>query len=403
MGTSISTLGQSMSQTERIKQQQLSLANLQLQLSTGKKTDRFSGLGAAGIISQRARADLNAVELYNNNITIANRRIKTMIDSVEEFKAQAENVANVIAGQIQDGEIDLKIMNDLASNILPFMEDLINTKDNERYVFSGASTNTKPLSFSSGTLETYFYGQLVDWQDDLTPAVTTDTLMASYKNVPETIIGYNADISSGRTGKVLVRADKTLEIDYTTSANESGFKDVMIATQFLKQITNTDPSSPYYIDKIKLEESDYAGVNNIADLPITPPPHTSSDIFTNNGVPPAAELDFTDPAVRADFAADNQARADNFFRIINDLGTMINNAIDGLDQIRYALESDRARLSEIKTSHTYDIENLKNTIGDVEDVDTTEVAMALSFQQIQLEASFRITAAISELSLAKFL
>ena len=46
---------------------------------------------------------------------------------------------------------------------------------------------------------------------------------------------------------------------------------------------------------------------------------------------------------------------------------------------------------------------LQNQISDVEDVDINEVAIKLNLLQIQVQASFRVTAAIGELSLVNFI
>ncbi len=390
MVTSISTLGQTLSQISNVKRQQFTLSDLQLQLSTGKISQKFSGLETNAIISKRSRAEFNSIETYINNITIADRRLEQMSTVIEELQNQAGNVANIVANEIQEGEISLDRIHDITENIIDFMEDLINAQDNERYVFGGANTTTKPLSLSSGTLSTFLKGELTDWRAE---TLTTDNLIASYRATTDTVIGYNAPLTNGDVGKVTVRVDKTTEIDYTTFGNADGFRDIIIATQMLNELTVTDTSEVYHIEKIKLERSDFDGATLPSDLPQTPPPGTSLVL------PP----DFSDPVVLDEFNAENDQRADNFFKIINDLGRMINQAIDDLDEVRFALESDRARLSQIKDRHILDKATVLNTISDVENADIDEVAIKLNSLQIQLEASYRVTASVSGLTLATFL
>jgi flagellin-like hook-associated protein FlgL len=59
------------------------------------------------------------------------------------------------------------------------------------------------------------------------------------------------------------------------------------------------------------------------------------------------------------------------------------------------------------TRLTEDYKTEKNTlsgiIGDVEDADPNEVAVKINSLQIQLEASYRVTASMSDLSLAYLL
>ena len=179
----------------------------------------------------------------------------------------------------------------------------------------------------------------------------------------------------------------------TTLANSKGFKDIIIATQMLNELTVTDTSEVYHIEKIKLQVEDFEGATVTSDLPQTAPPATALTL--------PADLD--DPAVLEQLREENDLRADNFFNILNDLGRMINDAIDDLDQARFNLESDRARLSEIKDQHGLDKATVLNTISDIENADIEDVAVKLNYLQIQLEASYRVTASVSGLTLATFL
>ncbi|HRC27569.1 MAG TPA: hypothetical protein PKX87_09090, partial [Alphaproteobacteria bacterium] len=97
--TSISTMGQAIDQMERIKQVQSLFANYQAQVTTGKKTNLFKGLGIDVLTSERSRADLDSIDIYRRNIDIADRRLKLMNNAVEEMKAQAINVQNAITVQ----------------------------------------------------------------------------------------------------------------------------------------------------------------------------------------------------------------------------------------------------------------------------------------------------------------
>ncbi len=390
MATGISTLGQSMTQISNIKRQQVTLNDLQLQLSSGKKTDKFSGLQTEAIISKRTRAEFNSLETYINNIKIADRRLQEMTNTIEEFQAQAGNVANIIAGEIQEGEIDLNQVHDLTEKILPFLEDLINAQDGERYVFGGAASSEKPLSFSGGTMETFLKGELADWQAG---TLNTDDLISSYRGITDNVIGYSAPISDGDVGNVTVRADKSVEVDYTTLGNENGFRDILVAVQTLNELTVTDTSEFYHIEKIKLDTDDFDDALLPTDLPQTPPPGTALIL----------PVDLEDLDVKEDFNEENQVRADNFFQIFNDLGRMINQAIDDLDDVRFGLESDRAQLNQITDQHTLDKSTAQSTISNVENVDINEVAVTLNFLQIQLEASYRVTSTVGSLTLTNFL
>ena len=60
----ISTLGQALDQISRLKTQTSSLDLLTTQITTGKKSQSFSGLGIDALQSKRARADMSSLENY---------------------------------------------------------------------------------------------------------------------------------------------------------------------------------------------------------------------------------------------------------------------------------------------------------------------------------------------------
>ena len=178
----ISTLSQVLNQIDRIKGQQTLLDTLGQQLTTGKKTQVFSGLDTEVMANQRARTSLASIETYVDNIKNADRRVKFSITTIEEFQQQAENFSGALLGFNQESahqrgdpvyyddplttsveentmlgyssstpDVELEVLQDLASNLYDFMVDLMNEKDGDRYIFNGAETETPPL-IDSGVL-----------------------------------------------------------------------------------------------------------------------------------------------------------------------------------------------------------------------------------------------------------
>jgi flagellin-like hook-associated protein FlgL len=122
-----------------------------------------------------------------------------------------------------------------------------------------------------------------------------------------------------------------------------------------------------------------------------------TDVYTPPNAPPA-------PADIQGAPGNNTAeQMENFYSVINTLKQKINVAVDNLDGIRFDLEGARARLDELKKNFQQDKNTLQTTIDTVENVDDTEVAVKINSLQIQLEASFRITSRLQELSLTRYL
>lgn len=398
--TGISTLGQALAQIERIKDQQTLLGTLSTQLATGKKTQEFSGLGTDTLTSQRARADFKELDTYINNITNADRRISLMLKAVEEFKAQAENFANALVGFSQQSahqkgevvyyddpttpattentaigmnqaepDVDFRTLQDLAANLYSFMDDLLNTQENDRYLLGGADTLTKPLAGTSvldATINTY----VANWKSgtittaDLINNLSNRTTATNPSAITDSTVGYSAALTAGNVQNVFVRVDNFSEIEYTALANEKPFRDVIVALSYF-----SNKNLPPIADQVEIDAT------------------TGLPVIQTEGAP----------------GSDLQEMKDNFFAVFNDLTSMVNNAIDDIDRIRFKLEGARARINELKNSHQDQKNLLLGTIADVEDVDMSDVAIKLNTLQVQLDASFRVTARVNQLSLVNFL
>lgn len=397
----VSTLGQALEQIERIKNQQLKFGMLSTQLTSGKKTQVYSGLGTGVLTSERARTDFKSVDTYINNIKNADRRIKLMLTAIEEFQKQAENfsaaltnfsqesihqegevvywddpvTANVIenvpvGASTGDPDADFRNIQNIAGNMFEFMVSLLNMQENDRYILGGAETLTKPLDIT-GTLDSAITSLLTDWKDG---TITTDNLIADLQDrtttggnldaLTDTVIGYNSVLSNGDAGKVFIRVSDTAEIEYSVIANHDAFRDIIVALSYIKSET-----LPPMADEVQID------------------PNTGLPVIITEGAPGDTTHDMKE----------------NFFAVFNRLTTMVSVAIDDIDQLRFKLEGARARMSEIKTDYANQKNLLLSTISDVEDIDANEVALSIKTLEIQLEASYRVTALTANLSLVNFL
>ena len=357
--TNISSLGQALDQIQRIKGMQSSLATLQYQLASGKKTNLFKGLGTDVIFSERSRADFTKVDNYINNINIADRRMKLMEKRLNEMKVQTRNVVSALQVQTQQGEIELESIGGLASNVYDFLVNLVNSQDGDRYLFGGAETRTQPLD-DAGTLSTHLNTNFSNW---LATTIDNQQMIDSVidtAQLPDTVVGYSAPLASGNAKSVYVRTDDMSELDYTILANDPGIRDILVAVSMVKTMTQN-------IDEVTLDPQD--------------------DPLTTITAP----------------GATMQEQNENYYTVLNEVTDMMVRALDRLDTLHFNLSQKQAQIAQVQESHQNGQAILLETIADVEDVDMNDVAVKLNTLQVQLEASFRVTASLQGLSLVNFI
>lgn len=375
MASGVSTLGQYLNQIERLKSQQTQFGDLSVQISSGKKTQKLSGLGNDIIRSTRARAGIDSLETYSNNITNAQRRIELMLNSTGEIKAQVEKITTGLMQAVQEGDYpDLESIKSLTSNVYDFILDNLNAADGERYLFGGGDTSQKPIS-DNGLLDSAL-GEFVPDSSDLTNpplvtqgiigdwgdgTITTDEFIASYHGLSDTVLGYSNALTSGTAGKTTVRVSDESEFNYTELANQPAMKEIVRLMGVLKSL----PPVEYAPGAL----NDPTATTIAGDTPPNPP----------------------------------AAKQENFFKVLNDITAGLNAALDDMDQIEFRLAQVQAQVDTVQQSHTAQINAFKDIVGETEDVDITEASAKLLQMQTQLQASFQVTALTAQLTLANFL
>lgn len=345
--TFISTMGQTQDQIGRLKNLQLQLGTLQTQISTGKKSQTMKGLGNDVIITKRARADFQKLDSYMLNIDRANTRIAQMQGGLSTIKTQANNVLDSIVNQTQKGDVELDSIRRLADNAYDFIVDTLNLQDGTAFIFAGSDTSSQPIA-DSGSIDAYYADLNAQWSAGTLPITPPNTTISQeyisrYRNIPEVTLGLSGSLTDSK--QVYVRADDTVEVNYTLKANNQAMKDILTAVSAMRNIANLDNS------------------------------------------PGATEKE----------------KQDLFFEVFNDVAKLISGAVDKLDVEGFKLSTAQAQLNDVRKEHVIEKNTLLNTISSIEDIDLNEAAVKIQSLGVQLEASYQVTALVSKLSLANYL
>src|ERR1700692_350667 len=123
------------------------LATLQSQLTTGKKSTSYAGMGVNEGFAIAARSQLANISAFsdtmsniNTNIGVANTALQSMVDIGKTVQNSANSSSQTLnsAGQT--------IAQQTATSQLSSMLGILNTQAGDRYLFSGAAINTPPVA-----------------------------------------------------------------------------------------------------------------------------------------------------------------------------------------------------------------------------------------------------------------
>ncbi len=198
----------------------------------------------------------------------------------------------------------------------------------------------------------------------------------------------------------------TLSIDVTTGLNDAAIADVdteirlvdffenVAASNGAVNVADARPGDPGYDEK---NPGFYEGDNASLSARIDP------NATVNYGIT-ANEAGF-EKLFRALYLVHNaSATAGNIDRatLESALGLTID-AIRDIPEIRSRIGSDRLAIERMKNRHLDFVVYTRESVNQIESVDITAAVARLSTNQVQLEASYMLTARLSQLTLAKFL
>lgn len=345
--TFISTLAQTQNQITRLKDLQVQLGTLQQQISTGKKTQTFSGLGADVTTSIKSRANFNRLDSYIQNIDISSTRVKLQLQGVSGIQSQTKIVIDAMNGQIQAGDIDVSTLKRLANSAYEYVVSTLNLKDGNSYIYAGSDTSVQPMT-DSGSLDSYMTNLNAQWAAGTLPITPPNTTISQEYNtrlaaIPKVTQGFSGSLENAKS--VYVKADDGVNINTTILANDPSMQDILRSLAALK---------------------------NIGDL---------------NNAPGATP----------------EEQKTNFYAVFNNITTTMTTANAKLNSQASDLAYAQAQLTNIRDDHVQEKATLQDTIDNVENIDLNEAAVKVQALGTQLQASYQVTALINKLSLSNFI
>lgn len=130
------------------------LDTLQLQLTTGKKSTTYSGMGSNEGFAIAARAQLAGISGFADTMTKVDININvvnTALQSLAQIGRAAQSAAASVPQTV--GSTGQTLAQRDAAGQLSSMIGILNTQAGDRYVFSGSATATAPVASPSAILD----------------------------------------------------------------------------------------------------------------------------------------------------------------------------------------------------------------------------------------------------------
>lgn len=197
---------------------QSQLAETRLQAATGKKSQIFSGIAQDSSRLVNLKNEVAKADQYIENIATTEKRLTLMNLSLETIDEIAREMRSITVNSLNGEAADTNNLTEVATQFLEQTVELLNQRDDSRYLFAGGKTDTKPVDLANG--------------------VYTAPAPPPFDAVVDT--GYYEGDSTTQQ----VRIDDGVTIQYGITADQSAFEKVIRALDNIAQTTFSVPITP---------------------------------------------------------------------------------------------------------------------------------------------------------------
>lgn len=196
-------------------QTQARYAETELQVATGKRSQTFGGLGVDATRLTNLKNEISQSEQFIKNIDNVMKRLDLMEFGLEQIDGFAREMRSIIRASLNGDAANTNNLQEVAQQFLDQITEIMNLRDDSRYLFAGGKTDTQPVDLGNG--------------------VYTAPAGPPFDATPD--LGYY----QGDTTISEVRIDDNVVVQYGISANESAFEKIIRALDHVAQTTFTDP------------------------------------------------------------------------------------------------------------------------------------------------------------------
>ncbi|MCC6469553.1 MAG: hypothetical protein IT563_14620 [Alphaproteobacteria bacterium] len=348
--TRISTLAQSSLLTSYMLGTQSRIADTQVQVGTGQKSQRYDGIAPDVSRLLNLETQRDGAKAYVAGITTVQTRLKLMNSGLENIEDIANDMKSLLTSTINtQAAYDGAIWN-RADDVLKQIQEVLNTQDDSGFLFAGARRDKAPTDLTYATINAAppFPAAPAGGPPPLAPAppltlTQIDQIADAYYSGSTTSSNLSIRIS-----------DNVAPISYGVTADAEAFKFLIAGLHMVRQANSKFPANPTATTDI-------------------------DQAYLQNG------LELISKAIAGEPTANYPAQA------------------QGLRQIAGQVAATNGVLGTMLERHTNFIGYTETTIGNIEQVDPAEAAVKLNSDQLALQASLSTIARLKDITLLNYL
>ncbi len=333
------------------------LDQLTTQVSTGLVSQTYAGLGSAAVVSLNLNPQIAALQTWQNNINQAasgmqvTQTAMTQIQQIAaNFLAQTGNLEGTDASEVDSVAAS-------AQQALVQVAGLLDTQDGNAYVFAGQDSSNPPVPDPDSILSSGFYTQIA------------------------------AQVGLLGTQGAAATTANTLVIGGSNAPGLSPF------SAYLSQ-----PSTSLQAPTIQIGQGQTASVGLLA---------SANSAVTSTGVGTTSTGSYMRDLMTAlatiGAMSSSQTGDAGFTTLVQSTNATLTGAVSAMAEDVGVLGNTQTNLTTAQTTMSDTATALTTQVGDVQDVDVAQAMSNLSLVQTQLQGSYQVIAAMSGLSLVKFL
>tara|TARA_B100000674_G_scaffold209660_1_gene171813 strand:- start:586 stop:1557 length:972 start_codon:yes stop_codon:yes gene_type:complete len=249
----VASLAQQQVITSAALRTQRNVNDLQVQIASGKHTQRFSGIAENAGRLVNLKSDLKQAEQFIENIIITEKRLDLMTFAMDQIEKVARKARTDLAGAMNGSAASKLQIPELMEAARDQIVELLNTKDDSRFLFAGGATNTRPVD--------------LDPANGYTAPTITSPRNPTFESAADN--GYY----QGDTVTQSTRIDEKFSVSYGIKASETAFEQVIRALDNVATHTFNDPINNDEVTFIKAAMAELTDAiddngtdNTLADL-----------------------------------------------------------------------------------------------------------------------------------------